>query len=87
MALDHRRLIRPEKKNQAEFFAFDKFTLQNLANKSGCVKTNLLYHLNITSEVKQYYEALFLSYRLRTECSISQLCNKSALIQYSGRSI
>ena len=33
-ALDHRRLIRPEKKNQAEFFAFDKFTLQNLANKS-----------------------------------------------------
>ena len=24
-------------KNKAEFFAFDKFTLQNLANKSGCV--------------------------------------------------
>ena len=37
MALDHRRLIRPGKKIPAEFFAFDKFTLQNLANKSGCV--------------------------------------------------
>ena len=36
MALDHSRLIRPEK-NQAEFFAIDKFTLQNLSNKSGCV--------------------------------------------------
>ena len=37
MALDHRRLIRPGKKIPAEFFAFDKFILQNLANKSGCV--------------------------------------------------
>ena len=25
--------------------------------------------------MKQYYEALFLSYRPRTECSISQFCN------------
>ena len=31
MALGHRRLIRPGKKNQVKFFAFDKFTLQNLA--------------------------------------------------------
>ena len=30
MALNHRRLIRPGKKILAEFFAFDKFTLQNL---------------------------------------------------------
>ena len=37
MALDHRRLIRPGKNDQAKFFAFDKFNLQNLANKSGCV--------------------------------------------------
>ena len=36
-AIDHRRLIRPGKEIPAEFFAFDKFTLQNLANKSGCV--------------------------------------------------
>ena len=28
---------RPEEKNKAEFFAFGKFTLQSLANKSGCV--------------------------------------------------
>ena len=37
MALDHRKINQAWKKNQAEFFAFDKFTLQNLANKSGCV--------------------------------------------------
>ena len=37
MALDHRRLIRSGKKNEAKFFAFVKFTLQNLANKSGCM--------------------------------------------------
>ena len=54
MALDHHRLIRPGKKNQAEF----KLTLQNLANKSGCVETILLYHFYITSEVKQYYDCL-----------------------------
>ena len=36
MALDHRRLIKAGKKNQAEFFAFHKFNLQNLVNKSGC---------------------------------------------------
>ena len=49
--------------------------------------TNLLYKilptnlgackptLNIISEAKQYYEGLFLSYRPRAECSISQFCN------------
>ena len=31
------------KTNQAEFFAFDKFTLQILANKSGCTQSNLLF--------------------------------------------
>ena len=51
------------KTNQAEFFAFDKFTLQILANKSGCVQTNLLFFLYTTSEEKEYYEALFLPYR------------------------
>ena len=61
-----------QKKSHAEFFEFEKFNLQNLANKSGCVQTNLLYFLFITSEAKQYYEALYLSYRPRTECSISQ---------------
>ena len=40
MALDHSRLGLEDKfleNSQAEFFAFDKFTLQNLANKSGGV--------------------------------------------------
>ena len=39
MALNQSRLgvedINSWKTNQAEFFAFDKFALQNLANKSG----------------------------------------------------
>ena len=41
MALSHSRLsveINSWKTNQAELFAFDKFTLQNLANKSGWCK-------------------------------------------------
>ena len=40
MGLDHSRLgleTNSWKTNPAEFFAFDKFTLQNLANKSGDV--------------------------------------------------
>ena len=45
MALDHHRLIRPGnkkiiiiiKKTGWIFFAFENFTLQNLANKSECV--------------------------------------------------
>ena len=61
MALDHSRLGVENKPGR--IFAFDKFTLQNLANKAGCVQTNCLYFLYITSEVKEYYEALFLSYR------------------------
>ena len=63
MALDHGRLGVENKfleKKSGRIFTFDKFTLENLANKSGCVQINLLY---ITSEVKEYYEALFLSYR------------------------
>ena len=72
-------------------FAFGKFALQNLANKSGCVETNLLYHLYITSEVKQYYEALFLSYRqgdtdLGQNAVFHSFAIQIALIQYSGRS-
>ena len=37
MAVDHHRLTKAWRENQAEFFAFNKFTLQNLANKSVCV--------------------------------------------------
>ena len=64
-------------------FLRSTITLQNLANKSGCVQTKLLYVLYITPEVKQYYEALFLSYRPQTKCSISQIFRQIALIQYS----
>ena len=61
------------KTNQAEFFLLST-SLQILANKPGCVQTNLLFifFLYTTSEEKEYYEALFLSYRPRTKCSISQ---------------
>ena len=66
MALDHGRLGVENKfleNKSGRIFTFDKFTLENLANKSGCVQINLLYFLYITSEVKEFYEALFLSYR------------------------
>ena len=38
----------------------------------GSVNQPFIYFLYITSEVKEYYEALYLSYRPSTECSISQ---------------
>ena len=42
------------KTNQAEFFAFDKFTLQKSRQQiRGCINQPL-YFLYITSEVKQY---------------------------------
>ena len=66
MALDHGRLGVENKfleNKSGRIFTFDKFTLENLANKSGCVQINLLYFLYITSEVTEYY-ALVLSYRL-----------------------
>ena len=67
MALHHSR-FKGWKTKQAEFFALDKFTLQNLSTNLGVCKPTCLYFLCITSEVKQYY----LSYRPRKECSISQ---------------
>ena len=60
MVLDHSRLGLENEWGQ--FFAIGKFTLQNFANKSGGMQTSLLYFLYITSDVKQYYEVLFLSY-------------------------
>ena len=66
MALDHGRLGVENKfleNKSGRMFTFDKFALENLANKSGCVQINLLYFLYITSEVEEYYEVLFLSHR------------------------
>ena len=59
MALDHCRLGLENESGQ--FFAIGKFTVRNLANKSGGMQTSLLYFLYITSEMKWHYEALFLS--------------------------
>ena len=75
MALDYSRLGLENKflgNNQAEFFAFDKFTCQQIWRRVN--QPFILLYLYITSEVKQYSEALFLSYRPRTECCISQFC-------------
>ena len=88
MALDQSRLGVENKfleNKSGRIFAFDEFTLQNLANKSGCVQANVLYFLYVTSEVKEYYEELFLSYR--PQAIGSQFHNFSrqfAFIQYSG---
>ena len=76
MALDHRRLIRPEKKSGRAFCVRQVYFTK--CCQKIWVRVNQPFipvHLYITSEVKQYYEALFLSYRPRTECSISQFCN------------
>ena len=75
MALDHRRLIRPGNKIRPNFLLSTSLLYKILPTNLGAFKTNLLYHLYIITEVKQYYEALFLSYRPRTESSISQFCN------------
>ena len=59
MVLDHSSLDLEKKfleNKSAKSFVFNKFALQNLAKKSG----GLLLH--ITSEVKEYYEVLFLLY-------------------------
>ena len=75
MALDHRGLIRPGKKKSGRIFCVP----QVYFTKQIWVRVNQPFHhlsdvmfLNVTSEIKQYYEALFLSDRQRTECSISQ---------------
>ena len=74
------------KTNQAEFFAFGKFTLQILANKSGCVQTNVLFFLYTTSEEIEYYEALFLSYRPLQNAVFHNFSRQITFIQYSGPS-
>ena len=60
-------------------------SLQILANKFGYGQTNLLFFLYTTSEEKEYYEALFLSYRPRKKCNISQFFKKNRQVQKSDR--
>ena len=79
MVLDHRKYtLRAEatfsawKTNQTEFFVFEKFTLQILANKSGCMQTNLLFFFihHIWGE-RVLWGAVFII-QTSTKCSISQ---------------
>ena len=87
MALDRSELGVENKfleNKSGRIFTFDKSTLQNLANESESVQTNLLYFLYITSEVKEYHEALFLSYRPQTISSqFHNFSRQIASIQYS----
>ena len=70
-ALDHRRLIRPGKKSGRILCVRHVYFTKS--NQQIWVSENQpFYHLYIPSEVKQCYEALFLSYRPLTESSISQ---------------
>ena len=53
MALDDGRLGVENKfleNKSGRIFTFDKFTLENLANKSGCVQINLLYFFYIKTK-------------------------------------
>ena len=84
MALDHRRLIRPGKKNSGRIFCVRQVYFTKSCQQIWVRVNQPFINLYVTSEVKQYYEALFLSYRPRTtECSISQYCDTNC---YSGRS-
>ena len=73
------------KTNQAEFFAFDKFTLQTLANKSGCVQTNLLY-FKYTSHLrrKSTMRCCFYHTDLVQNAAFHNFSRQIAFIQYFG---
>ena len=70
MVLDHSRLG-VENKSGRFFCVRQVYFTKSCQKIWGCVNQPL-YFLYITSEVKQYYDALYLSYKPRTECSISQ---------------
>ena len=83
MALDHSRLGLENKilesKSGRIFFRLTRLLYKIVQTNLGACKPTFGF-LYITSEVKQYYETpgdetLFLSYRPRTQCSISQFWN------------
>ena len=80
-ALDHRRLIRPGKKS-GRILCVRQVYFTKSCQQIWMSENQPFYHLYITSEVKQCYEALFLSYRPLKECSISQLSIISCLKSY-----
>ena len=73
MAVDYSRLGL-EKKSGRIFSVRQVCFTKSWKTNLGAFKPTFytFYNLCITSEVKQYYEALFLSYRPQTKCSISQ---------------
>ena len=77
MALDHRRLIRPGKKIRPNFLRSTSLLYKILpANLGACKPTfYTIYtsHLRRKSTMRHFFYS-FLSYRPRTECSISQFC-------------
>ena len=86
MALDHRRLIRPGKKNQAEFFAFDKLLYKILPTNLGACKptfyTIYTSHLRWNSTMRH----CFYHTDLGQNVVFHNFATQSALIQYSGLS-
>ena len=73
MALDHSRLGLENKflENKSGRIFWVRQVYKFLPINLGACKP-IFYFLYTTSEEKEYYEALFLSYRPRTKCSISQ---------------
>ena len=71
MALDYSRL-RLENKSGPVFCVRQVYFTKSCQQIWGSVNQPFIYFLYITSEEKEYYEALYLSYRPWTECSISQ---------------
>ena len=80
MALDH-SILGPRKQILGKQFRANFLPSKVYVTNScqqvfwGRVKKPFILFIYITSEVKQYHEALFLSYSPRSECSISQFCN------------
>ena len=73
VALDHRRLIRPGKQNQAEFFCVREVYFTKSCQQIWLRVNQPFIPFVLHSWGEQYYEALLLSYRPRTD--ISQFCN------------
>ena len=76
------------KTNQAEFCAFVKFTLQILANKSGCVQTNLFVFFFCTPHLrrKSTMRRCFYHTDLVQNAVFHNFSRQIAFIQYSGPS-
>ena len=90
MALDHSRLglenqFLENKSDRISFLCSTSLLSKILpTNLAACKPSFLIYFLYITSEVKQYCEALFfLSYRPPKNAVFHNFSRQTALIQYS----